>query len=382
MSQPSTPSGSTPNNPQGVPATASSTPVAGSTGNATLKRLMSARESSVVVVLALICLFLYTAPELGRLPYLRDHVDWAGVRDQFFGQRNLQNLSLQIALLSTFAIGETIVIITSGIDLSLGSLIAFTGMCLAAVATKLDAIPSTHSAAIILAILAALLVGLLIGTIHATLIQRLKLPPFVVTLGSLTILRSQSLLMNRQLPISISQFSFLSNLANGRFPSSGPVQIPLPVWIVAVIAILAHLFLSQSNVGRYVYSVGSNEQATRLSGVNVGRVKLFAYGASSLLGAVAGILYAGYGGQGDPLSGTGYELNAVAAAVIGGANLAGGQGTVLGTLLGACLLNVILSGINFTLTNPSLWEGSVVGGVLLLAVLTSALQQRNQRKQR
>lgn len=253
-------------------------------------------------------------------------------------------------------------------------------MALAAVATKLDAIPATHSAAIILAIIAALLVGLTIGTIHATLIQRLKLPPFVVTLGALTILRSQSLLMNRQLPISISQFNFLIYLANGRFPSTGSIQIPIPVWIVGFIALTVHLLLSKSSIGRYVYSIGSNEQATRLSGVNIGRVKLFAYGLSSLLGAVAGILYAGYGGQGDPLSGTGYELNAVAAAVIGGANLAGGQGTIVGTLLGACLLNVILSGINFTLTNPSLWEGTVVGGVLLLAVLTSALQQRGKAR--
>lgn len=334
---------------------------------------MAARESSVVVVLLVICLFLYMAPELGKLPYLRDHVDWADVRSQFFGVTNLRNISVQIALLSTFAIGETIVIITGGIDLSLGSLIAFTGMVLAANATKLNVI--AHPFALVGAILAALLVGLAIGGLHATLVQRLKLPPFVVTLGSLTILRSQSLLMNSQLPISISQFDFLTGLANGRI-----LGIPIPVWIITVIAITAHVILSRTNIGRYVYSVGSNEQATRLSGVNVTRVKLFAYCASSLLGAVTGILYAGYGNQGDPLGGQGYELNAVAAAVIGGASLTGGQGTVLGTLLGACLLNVILTGINFTLAKPTLWEGTVVGGVLLLAVLTSALQQHNQRK--
>lgn len=348
-------------------------------GPGLVKRLFAARESSVVVVLIMICLFLFFAPEIGRLPGLRGHVDWEHVREQFFGSRNLQNLSLQIALLSTFAIGETIVIITGGIDLSLGSLIAFTGMVLAFAATRLDT--SAPPFAIVGAIIIALAVALGLGSVHATLIHRLRLPPFVVTLGSLTILRSQSLLMNRQLPISISQFGFLTYLANGRIPFLG-FAIPVPVVIVTVIAIMAHIILTKTSIGRYVYSVGSNEQATRLSGINVGHVKMFAYGASALLGGIAGIMFAGYGGQGDPLSGGGYELNAVAAAVIGGASLTGGQGSVAGTLLGACLLNVILTGINFTLTNPTLWEGTVVGGVLLMAVLTSALQQRNQRNKK
>lgn len=298
------------------------------------------------------------------------------VRSTFYSQGNIQNLMLQIALLSTFAIGETIVIITGGIDLSLGSLIAFSGMMLAFSANGLAV--HIHGFAVPMAIVIAIVVSLAIGSIHATLIHRLRLPPFVVTLAALTILRSQSLLMNKQLPIPVSDFPFLTYLANGRLFPHSAFPIPVPVAIVAVIAVAAHLLLTRSRIGRYVYSIGSNEQATKLSGVNVGRVKLFAYGASALLGGVAGILYAGYGGQGDPLSGGGYELNAVAASVIGGANLMGGQGSVVGTLLGACLLNVILSGINLTIANPSLWEGTVVGGVLLLAVLTTAFQQRNR----
>jgi ribose transport system permease protein len=323
-----------------------------------LRSLLTARESSVVLVLILICLVLY----------------FSSARETFYSQRNLQNLLLNIALLATFAIGETVVIITGGIDLSLGSLIAFSGMLLALCATGLAG--PLGGAAIPAAILLTLLASLLIGALQATLIHRLRLPPFVVTLAALTILRSQSLLMNRQLPISLSEFPFLTHLANGKLFPNSFFPIPIPVAILAGIAITVHLLLSRSRTGRYVYSLGSNEQATRLSGVNVGRVKLFAYGSSALLGGVAGILYAGYGGQGDPLSGGGYELNAVAAAVIGGANLMGGQGSVAGTLLGACLLNVILSGINLTIANPSLWEGTVVGGVLLMAVLATALQQR------
>ncbi|GDX39991.1 ABC transporter [Armatimonadota bacterium] len=328
--------------------------------NSVAASLLRARESSVAAVLILLGIFLFLSP----------------ARDTFYSQRNWQNLLLQISLLSIFAIGETLVIITGGIDLSLGSLIAFSGMLLAASANAFDARMYT-GIAILLAIMAALLASLAIGALHATLIHRLKLPAFVVTLAALTFFRSQSLLMNSQLPISVSQYPFLTWLAGGKFFANSPLPIPVPLVILAIVAITVHLILSRTRTGRYVYSLGSNEQATRLSGINVGRVKLFAYGTSALLGGLAGILFAGYGGEGDPLSGAGYELNAVAAAVIGGANLNGGQGSVAGTVLGACLLRVILSGINLTIQkNSSLWEGTIIGAVLLLAVLTSALQQR------
>jgi ribose transport system permease protein len=251
-------------------------------------------------------------------------------------------------------------------------------MLLAFSATALDARMFT-GVAVFLAIIFALGGSLAIGGIHATLIHKLRLPPFVVTLAALTFFRSQSLLMNRQLPITITKFPFLTWLANGKIFENTPFAIPVPLLILILVGVTVHLILSRTRTGRYVYSLGSNEQATRLSGVNVGRVKFFAYGTSALLGGLAGILFAGYGGQGDPLSGNGYELNAVAAAVIGGANLNGGQGSVLGTVLGAFLLRVILSGINLTIANPALWEGTVVGGVLLMAVLTSALQQRRAR---
>lgn len=349
---------SPPDSPAPAPASSGSTGAGGSPG--LLRRFLAARESGVLIVLIALGIALF----------------FSSSRSTFYSQRNLQLLLLQVALLSTFSIGETVVIITGGIDLSLGSLIAFTGMLLAFTANALE--PQMHGGAVAIAILVTLAAAFLIGGLHAALVHRLRLPPFVVTLASLTILRSQSLLMNKQLPITISDFPFLSNLANGRLFPNSAFAIPVPVVVLAVLALIMHLFLTRTRIGRYVYSVGSNEQATRLSGVNVGRVKLFAYGVSGLLGGVAGILYAGYGSQGDPLSGQGYELNAVAAAVIGGANLMGGQGSVIGTILGACLLNVILSGINLTIANPSLWEGTVVGGVLLLAVLTTALQQRRK----
>ncbi len=325
------------------------------------RRMLQSRELSVVAVLAVLCvLMLFTS-----------------ARDNFFGSQNIHNILLQVALLSIFAIGETLVIITGGIDLSLGSLIAFSGMVLALLVTKFAAV-IVDPVAIALAIVLTLVVSLAIGALHGTFIHKLRLPPFVVTLASLLILRSQSLLINRQLPIPLADYPAIMYLANGSLFKDTTFAIPIPVIIMLVLAIAVSLLMNRCRIGRYVYSIGSNETATRLSGVNVYRVKLFAYGASAVLGGLAGILWAGYGGQGDPQAGNSYELDAVAAAVVGGASLMGGQGSVSGTILGALLLHSIFSAINLTLTNPDLWRGTVVGGVLLFAVLVTALQQRQR----
>jgi ribose transport system permease protein len=229
-----------------------------------------------------------------------------------------------------------------------------------------------------LAALLTLMISLGLGAIHAAMVHLLRLPPFVVTLASLLILRSQALVMNDQLPITLEKWPALLFLANGNLFEGSAVPIPVPLVVMAIVAVTAGLCLGRTRMGRYIYSVGSNETATRLSGVNVFGVKLFAYGASALVGGMAGILWASYGGQGDPLAGQSYELDAVAASVVGGANLNGGQGTVQGTLLGAALLMLIFSAINLTLSKPDLWRGSVVGGILLLAVLVTALQQRRR----
>jgi ribose transport system permease protein len=314
-----------------------------------VKRLLQSRELSVVFVLVLLCAAMALTDQ----------------RANFFGAQNTVNILQQVALLSLFAIGETVVIITGGIDLSLGSVIAFTGMICALLLVKfsvgLIALP-----ALLLAVVLTLIVALALGLIHGTLIHKLKLPPFVVTLAALLVLRSQSLVLNKQLPISVAEYPLLTRLA-----TTGPLLV-----ILAVVAVVVHVLLTRTRIGRYLYAIGSNETATRLSGVNVFKVKLFAYGTSGLLGGLAGILFAAYSTQGNPQLGSGYELDAVAAAVVGGASLTGGRGSVLGTVLGALLLNTILSAINLKLDSPSIWRGSVVGGVLLFAVLVSAFQQR------
>lgn len=298
------------------------------------------------------------------------------VRTQFLSSANLQNIMLQTSLLAIFAIGETIVIITGGIDLSLGSLIAFTSMLLAFFVTALDKRMFT-GAAVVLGIALTLLFALGIGFLHATLIHKVRLPPFVVTLVSLLVLRSQSFLMNheQQITLESSKYPFFDWLTNSKFFANTPFAIPIPTVLMLLIAAVISIVLVRTRMGRYLYSIGNNEQATLLSGVNTYRVKLFAYGASALLGGVAGILYAGYAHQGDPQIGVAYELDAVAAAVVGGASLSGGRGSVAGTVIGALLLFSISTTINLSLNNQS-WRETVVGAVLMLAVLISALQQR------
>ena len=326
-------------------------------GGGLAARLLKSRELSVVAVLFVLFAVMF----------------FSSARDSFFGRGNVYNVLQQVALLSLFAIGETIVIITSGIDLSLGSLIAFAGMLTALFLVKFAAV-LVLGPAILLAILCALLISLLIGVFHASLIHKLKLPPFVVTLAALLVLRSQAAVLNGQLPITIAQFPEFIKLANID-PAKGTPWLGI---ILVLVVVVTHVLLTKTRIGRYLYAVGSNEQATRLSGVNVYKVKLFAYGASALLGGLAGVLFCAYSEQGTPNFAQGYELDAVAASVLGGASLSGGRGSVLGTLLGAVLLNTILSAINLTpwLSKPDIWRGTIVGGVLFFAVLVTALQQK------
>lgn len=355
---------SQPNSP--VDPSAQPTPAARTgqvSGHTIVQRILSSREFSVVIVLVILCLGMLFTP----------------ARSTFFSVLNAENTLRNIAFLSIFAIGETIVIITGGIDLSLGSLIAFTGMLVAFLITRLSE-RLVDGMAISLAMLLTLIVAFGLGGIHATLIHRVRLPPFVVTLASLKMLRSLSLLMNNQLPISIANLPVLSYLANGNLFENSIFPIPIPLIIMTVVAVITSIALTKLRVGRYLYSIGSNEVATELSGVNVYKVKLFAYGVSGLLGGLAGILFACFEGQGNPQAGQAAELEAVAASVVGGANLMGGQGSVIGTVLGATLLYVIFSAINLTLSNSALWRDLVVGGVLLFAVLVSAFQQMRRSR--
>ncbi len=296
----------------------------------------------------------------------------SGAGASFRSPGNLQNLSRQVAFLGVFAIGEAIVIIAGGIDLSVGSVIGFSGMLCA----RMFAEWRWPLAA---AMLVGVALALGIGILHAALIHQLRVPPFIVTLGSLSILRSVSQLMSNAMPIPTVGEGLASGgldfLVNGQW-----IGVPVSVWLLLLLLVALEIVMRRSRVGRYLYSIGSNEEAARLSGVNVFRTKAVAYGLSALLAGIAGVLYVGYNGQGDPRSGAGYELNAIAASVVGGCSLQGGQGTLLGAVLGAAILNVILNGINLIIQkNASLWEGTIVGSVVVLAVLLNVLGRRRER---
>lgn len=287
-----------------------------------------------------------------------------GPRESFLRPTNLQNLSRQIALLAVFAIGETFVVIAGGIDLSVGSLIAFSGVLTGILMVNLGLPPA-------IAISAVLLVSLLVGVLHALLISKMRLQPFVVTLGTMCVLRGVSLLLTDSLPIPIVDESF-TYLGNGR-----PLGIPTPVFVLAAVAAFGILIMRGTIHGKYIYALGSNEEATRLSGIDVTRVKMIAYSLCTLLTGLAGIIFAAYDRQGNPSAGIGYELNAIAAAVIGGCSLAGGEGSIIGTILGASVLSVILNGLNLVIAkNASLWEGVIVGAVVIAAVALNTIRQR------
>lgn len=337
---------------------AASKPQAGGIGR-TVSKWLSTPEASVVVVIVVLLVVLAFR---GTLP-------------RFLSPFNQESLARSLSLQSIFAIGELLVILTGGIDLSLGSLVSFSGMLLGTVMLRMADSGMPVGQATAIGILVVLGFSLMLGLLHAFLIQTLRLPPFVVTLASMSMLRSGALLLNNAVPVPIQQFELITFLGNRKLFIAGTgLGLPVSTIILIVVAAVMIGILHFTRIGRRVYSVGSNEEASRLSGVNVFQVRAFVYGACSLLGGVAGILYAGYGAQGDPNSGVMFELNAVSAAVIGGAVLTGGRGSVIGTVLGAVLLEGILSIINLELSNPTLWRGMVVGGVLLIAVIFNQLR--------
>ncbi len=300
-------------------------------------------------------------------------------RDIFSGATNIENLTRQIALLGLFAIGETIVIIAGGFDLSVGSLIALSGV----IASILMSSPTTNGFdgpgwGFIPTILVTVFISILFGLLNGYLIAYCGLPPFVVTLGTMSFMRGIAKLLSEALTISIINDNF-NALGNGKLSLFSGFEIPIPVLILLFFSVLVGLFMRYTIFGKYIYALGSNEIATKFSGIHVKRIKLLAFTLCGGLAGLGGIVFAGYTRLGDPGSGVGYELNAIAAAVIGGASLSGGEGSVAGTLIGTAILCIILNGLNIVVKrNASLWEGVIVGIVVITAVALNHFRQRRQ----
>lgn len=271
----------------------------------------------------------------------------------FMSSDNLLNVVQQSSINALLGIGLTFVIITGGIDLSVGSILALCGLVVADMLVK--------GFSVVTACTAGVLVGVLCGTINGVITTVARIPPFIATLGMMLIARSAAKIFSGSNPISGLPEPFLK-LSGSIF------GLPVLVIVVVVFYVAAHLVLTRTKLGRYTYAIGGNEQAAWLSGVPTGAYKIAIYGLSGLLAAVAAILMTSRLNAASPLSGEMYELYAIAAAVIGGVSLMGGEGRVVGTLIGALIMGTLRNGLNL-LNVPSAWEGVVVGGVLVAAVI-------------
>jgi ribose transport system permease protein len=281
----------------------------------------------------------------------------------FWTYGNITNLLRQGAMTAILAIGETFVIITAGIDLSVGAVVGF---CSVIIAWLL-----THSFSIPVAILITLGIGLAIGIFHGFGITRLGLPPFIMTLATLTALRGVGLLITNGATISITNDTF-TGFSRGDF-----LGVPNLFWMVVVVAVPAYIFLHQTRYGRYLFAIGSNPEAARLSGVNTRRMTYIAYILSALCAAFVGILLAARIGIGNATQAEGWELQAIASSVIGGTSLFGAVGSVHGPLLGSFILTTINNGANLLNVN-SFWQRVITGLLIIVIVYFDGLRRRRR----
>lgn len=284
--------------------------------------------------------------------------------NSFWTPNNISNLLRQGSMTAILAVGQTFVIITAGIDLSVGAVVGFASVILAWLLAA--GLP------VWLAIILTLLMGVAIGMFHAFGIVRMGLPPFIITLATLTSLRGIGLLITNGSTISISNEAF-TNFARADF-----LGVPSLFWMVIVVAVPAYIFLHLSRWGRYLFAVGSNSEAARLSGVNVNRTIYMAYILSSTCAAFVGILLASRIGIGNATQAEGWELQAIASSVIGGTSLFGAVGSVQGPLLGAFILATINNGANLMNVN-SFWQRIITGALIILIVYFDQLRRRGSR---
>ena len=293
--------------------------------------------------------------------------------DKFLTVDNAWNVMRQISVNICISVGMTLVVLTSGIDLSVGSVLAFCGAITAGLLKFGIELPANNlyiGFTLLGAILAGLMVGALLGLFNGWTVTRFKVPPFVATLAMLTIARGLTLLWTKGFPISNLGDSF-AYIGTGWF-----LGIPLPVWISALVIVSAVIITQKTALGRYIYAIGGNEHASKLSGININRVKLIVYSIAGVLAAVGGIMVTSRLDSAQPNAGISYELDSIAAVVIGGTSLSGGRGTIMGTVLGAIIIGVLNNGLVLLNVSP-FWQQVVKGGVILLAVIIDKANSKN-----
>ncbi len=318
-------------------------------------RIAKAQEFGVLIALVIIMgIITYQAPS-------------------FFSFDNFFLVSRQIAFTAIVSLGVVFVIITSGIDLSIGSMMGFVGITTGIfIQAEMDPI---------LAIFLGLLSGAICGLINGIIVSYLNVTPFIVTLGMMSIAGGGIYILTAGNSIRSIPKPFVNalsqNIIDINMGDLGRFRVSIVVIVCIVLAIIAHIILKHTVFGRRVYAIGGNEEATRLSGINVKKVKLLCYVISSTLAGVSGILYIARFRSAQPTTGLGAELDAIAACVIGGTSLLGGSGSVLGVLIGASIMGVVKNGL-VLMQVSSYWQKSVIGLIIVLAAIVDVIRNRKR----
>ena len=276
----------------------------------------------------------------------------------FLSTKNIFNILRQTSVNGIIATGMTFVILTGGIDLSVGSILAISGaVCASLLASGQN---------IIIAVLAALIIGAMVGFLNGFIITKGKLQPFIATLATMTILRGLTLVYTDGKPITLGSGDLAIKF--GQIGGGKIFGIPTPALIMILVFAICAFVLKNTQMGRYTYALGSNEEATKLSGLNTDKIKIAVYTISGILASVAGIIIPSRLFSAQPTAGDGYELDAIAAVVLGGTSLTGGRGKITGTIIGALIIGVLSNALNI-LDVSSYYQMMVKGAVILVAVL-------------
>jgi ribose transport system permease protein len=289
--------------------------------------------------------------------------------DAFMTRDNIIGILQSTTVIGVLAIASTFVIITAGIDLSVGVLMTFCAVMAGIFMVNLG-LPMP------LGILGAVLMGALSGTTSGLVITRLKVPPFIATLGMMMLLKGLSLIITGTRPIYFSDVAGFDQISLGSVIGKLIPGLPIPngVLILFLVAVVCAVILNKTALGRYTFALGSNEEAVRLSGVNVNRWKVIVYAFSGGVCGIAGLLIASRLNSAQPALGQGYELDAIAAVVIGGTSLSGGVGTILGTVIGAFIMSVLTNGLRI-MSVAQEWQMVLTGLIIILAVYTDNLRR-------
>ena len=282
----------------------------------------------------------------------------AVINPDFLGWQNLSNITRQVSINAIIAVGMTFVILTGGVDLSVGSVMALSGTMMAGFMIKYNMSP-------VVAVLLGIIIGAVCGIITGSLVAYAKIPGIIASLAMMEMARGIALIYTGGYPLSGLSSSF-SNLGNGNIGI-----VPIPLIVTAVIYLIAYLILNQSATGRYTYALGGNEEAVRLSGINIKKFKALPYIISGITAAMAGAILVSRMQSGQPNAGTGFELDAIAAVVLGGTAISGGRGHILGTIIGALTLAVLSNGLNFMGVTPYV-QRVIKGAIIVVAVIIAS----------